>query len=81
MKTMIMTLTAALVCAGAAFAEIDMAAIDTDGDGSVSLEELLVEYPEQTGESFAALDSDSDGMLSEAELVAADEAGLLPVSE
>lgn len=56
-------------------------AVDTDGDGMVSMEEFATAYPDLTDETFAAADANADGMLDEAELAAATEAGLIPASE
>ncbi|WP_179378410.1 EF-hand domain-containing protein [Jannaschia marina] len=53
-------------------------ALDADGDGNVSLEELQTAFPDMTAESFAAMDTDADGVLSATELQDAVDAGLLP---
>lgn len=59
---------------GAAFAS-DM---DTNGDGAVSFDEMLAAYPDATEATFAAIDADASGMLSDAEIMAAQDAGLIP---
>lgn len=69
------TLILGLVGAGQAFAQAEM--LDTDGDGMVSYTELVVALPDVTEEEFNALDADQDGMLSDAEMTAAQEAGLI----
>jgi hypothetical protein len=74
MKVFALTLSAAALLAGQAFAQ-DVT--DTDGDGSYSLEELQVVYTDLSAEAFAALDSDANGLLSPEELQAALDAGTL----
>ena len=51
---------------------------DTDGNGSYSMEELLVSFPDLTAEAFAAADTDANGALSGEELKAAQAAGTIP---
>lgn len=67
----------AIGIAGAAYA--DMAELDTDGDGLVSFEEMLVAVPAVTEETFTSLDTNADGALDSDEYAAAEEAGTLPV--
>lgn len=50
---------------------------DTDGDGSYSMDELLVAYPDMTEETFASIDTDGSGDISPDELAAAIEKGVL----
>ncbi len=50
------------------------AAIDTDGDGFVSLEELTAEITAQATENFNESDTDGDGYLSEDEFLVSAEA-------
>jgi len=71
----IATTLALLTLAAPAFAQMEM---DTDGDGNVSLEELQAAYPEVGEERFTLIDTDEDGVINEAELTAAQDAGLLP---
>lgn len=52
--------------------------IDSNGDGLVTLDEAQAVYPEITAESFSAMDRNADGALDDAEIVAAQEAGMLP---
>ncbi len=52
--------------------------MDTDGDGLLSYDELLVALPELTEEVFAAMDTNEDGMVDANELAIAREAGLVP---
>lgn len=75
-------LAAVLTLTGAtAFAEVDASALDIDGDGKVSMEEMLAEFPELTADQFSAVDTDADGFLTVEEIEAGDAAGLLPASE
>lgn len=78
MKTFALTLGALTLLTTQAFAQ-DVA--DTDGDGSYSLEELQVVYPDLTAEAFAVLDIDMNGVLSAEELAAAQDAGTLVMPE
>lgn len=54
---------------------------DVDGDGMVSMEEFTAAWPDMTAETFAAADANADGALDEAEIAAAAEAGILPLTE
>ncbi|WP_425039345.1 EF-hand domain-containing protein [Primorskyibacter sp. S187A] len=58
-----------------------MAALDANGDGMLSLEEMQVGYPEVTGDAFLTMDANADGMLDTDEVTAAETAGLLPAKE
>ena len=69
-----------MLSAGAAAAQgprerPDLAAMDTDGDGAVSLEEMTAHAQSRTAERvaqmFARLDADGDGVISAAEIEAA----------
>ncbi|GAA6150177.1 EF-hand domain-containing protein [Pseudooceanicola nitratireducens] len=50
---------------------------DTDGNGTFSMEEVAVAYPELTEELFSQIDTDASGDVSQDELTAAVEAGVL----
>lgn len=67
----------ALLLAGTSFA-VAQSALDTDGDGMVSLAEVQAVVADFTEEQFAGVDTNADGMLDEAELAAAVEAGVIP---
>ena len=54
---------------------------DTDGDGMVSIAEIVAVYPDVTPEAFGAADTNGDGMLDAEEMTAAQEAGLIPAGE
>ena len=70
--------TAAILAAGAAWA--DMTAVDTDGDGMASMAEVQAVYPDVTEETFTTIDTNADTMLDDAEMQAAMDAGTLPAS-
>ena len=53
---------------------------DADGNGTYSLEELMVSYPELTAEVFTTIDSNADGAVDATELKAAQDAGTLTAS-
>lgn len=53
-------------------------AMDTNGDGMVSMEEFQSAMPEADMALFDELDADGDGLLSEDEVAAGQDAGLLP---
>lgn len=55
----------------------DETALDLDGDGMVSFEELASADPSLTHEHFSLLDADGDGALNADEVAAAIEAGHL----
>jgi Ca2+-binding EF-hand superfamily protein len=65
---------AALGFAGAAVAQ---EVADADGNGTFSMEELMVTYPNLTEEVFATVDANGDGAVDADELAAAQTAGTL----
>lgn len=74
--------TAALVLvAGAAFAQDADPMIDVNGDGFYSFPEVGSVYPDLTDADFTAMDTTGDGLLDMAEVMAAQDAGLMPVAE
>ncbi len=54
---------------------------DTDGDGMYSFEELLTAVPTLTEEAFLTIDSNGDGAVDADELAAAQESGVVPMTE
>lgn len=70
MNKILLAAVATLALSGAAFAETavvaapEFAAVDTDANGTVSLVEAQVAWPELTTEAFAAVDLDANGELS-----------------
>ena len=75
MKSILATAATVLALAAPSWAQ---SAMDTDGDGYVSMEELQTAYPDMTADNFAAMDTDADGLLSEEEVQAAQDSGALP---
>lgn len=74
------TLAAALMIAGVSTAMAqDM--IDTNEDGMITLDEVIAVYPDVTEEAFTQADTNGDGVLDADELAAAQEAGILPMSD
>lgn len=67
MKKTALTLAAFLgfAATGGALAQsLEFNALDANGDGVITLEELQVAIPDITEENFALLDTDGDGVLS-----------------
>lgn len=70
MKKLIIAMTGALLST-AAFAQgavVDIATVDTDKSGEVSLVEAQVVWPDLTEEAFKAADKDASGGLNAEEL-------------
>ena len=65
---------ALLVAATASYAqELDLGALDTDGNGTISMAEAKVAMPDLSEEDFAAADADASGELDAEELIALSE--------
>ena len=71
------TLIAFVATFGFAASSLASTVVDADGDGGFSMDEMLVAYPELTGETFLQIDADGDALVSEDELAAAIAAGLI----
>ena len=54
------------------------AQVDVNEDGVLSLEEVQAAFPDMTEDQFLTVDLNGDGMLEDAEVKAAQEAGLMP---
>jgi len=54
------------------------AQVDANEDGVLSLEEVQAVFPDMTEDQFLTVDLNGDGMLEDAEVKAAQEAGLMP---
>ncbi|MEM9473221.1 MAG: EF-hand domain-containing protein [Pseudomonadota bacterium] len=63
MKRVFAVLAVAMLAAGAAQAA-DFADVDTDADGSVSLDEAVSQMPDLTEDAFLSADANEDGALS-----------------
>lgn len=71
----------ALVLSPMAFAMSDnAAAVDTDGNGVLTIDEVQAVYPDVSQDTFSAMDTNADGALDEAEVTAAEEAGIMPTA-
>lgn len=72
----------AIAAAGLVFgtAASAMEALDTNGDGVVSYEEMLAAVPTVTEEAFITIDTNGDGTLDADEYAAAEAAGTLPMA-
>ncbi|RFP89413.1 EF-hand domain-containing protein [Rhodobacteraceae bacterium 63075] len=55
--------------------------VDADGNGVLSFDEVRAVWPDITPEVFAVMDSDADGVLTDEEVEAAQDAGMLQLSE
>lgn len=78
MKTFAMTAAALTILAAAPVAALELGVqADVDGNGTYSLQELQVAYPELTEETFAAIDANADGEADADEVKAAVDAGVL----
>ena len=56
-------------------------AIDTDGDGMYSFNEMLAVMPTLTEEVYSSVDTNADGSVDADELAAAQDAGVLPATD
>lgn len=70
-----------VLVAGVASAQEADPMIDVNGDGFYSFPEVSTVYPDLTDGDFTAMDTTGDGLLDMAEVVAAQEAGLMPMTE
>ncbi|MDC1230987.1 hypothetical protein N8140_02540 [Octadecabacter sp.] len=67
--------------AGVATAQEADPNIDVNGDGFYSFPEVGTVYPDLTDADFTAMDTTGDGLLDMAEVAAAQDAGLMPITE
>ena len=67
--------------AGVAMAQEADPNIDVNGDGFYSFPEVGTVYPDLTDADFTAMDTTGDGLLDMAEVAAAQDAGLMPITE
>ncbi len=77
-KLLIILMAAGLVLPAALSAATEA---DANGDGVLTIDEVQAVYPEVTVEIFSAMDVNADGTLDDTEVVAAQEAGLMPPSD
>ena len=55
--------------------------IDTNGDGLMTIDEIQAAYPDMDAETFSQIDANGDGAVDDAEMVAAQEQGLMPATD
>jgi hypothetical protein len=67
--------------AGVATAQEADPNIDVNGDGFYSFPEVGTVYPDLTDADFTAMETTGDGLLDIAEVAAAQDAGLMPMTE
>lgn len=73
------TFTLSALCLPAFAMGAGAAELDANGDGLLSVVEVQAVYPDVTAETFSAMDLNADGALDDAEVTAAQEAGVMPV--
>ena len=77
-----MKITGLVLASALALTAVSAAAMtvveDADGNGTYSMDEMIVSFPDLTDADFAEIDADASGEVSQEELVAAVESGLLP---
>ena len=81
--TKMMKMTAAALtafCLPAYAMGAGVADLDSNGDGLLSVTEVQAVYPDVTAEQYSAMDLNADGALDDAEVTAAQEAGMMPAS-
>ena len=82
MKTITHTALALSLLAGAALAMSQTAsAIDANGDGVLTIDELQAVHPDLDAETFSSMDLNADGTLDADEVSAAEEAGVMPTAD
>lgn len=57
------------------------AEMDLNGDGVLTLDEVQASFPEVTSDQFTVMDLNADGALDVDEIAAAQQAGLMPVTD
>ena len=72
---------AGAVALAGSMAIADIAALDTDGDGLVSFEEMIAAVPTVSEETFTTIDTNADGTLDAEEYAAEEAAGTLPPTD
>ena len=80
MKTLPLALMAGavLISAAALAADAKFQAADQDGNGVLTMAEVVIALPDTTPEAFNLADADKSGTLTEAEYITAVNEGLLP---
>lgn len=79
--TAVVSVAALIFSASAVLAMSEAAsAVDANGDGVLTIEEVQAVYPDVSAEGFSAMDLNADGALDSSEVAAAEEAGLMPAT-
>jgi hypothetical protein len=81
MRLLSITLITGALAVGSSIAlaaDAKFAAADRDGNGLLSMAEVILALPDATPEAFNSADSDENGALTEAEFVTAVADGVLP---
>lgn len=73
-------LTLSSLCVPAFAMGAGAAELDANGDGLLSVSEVQAVYPDVTVEQYSAMDLNADGALDDAEISAAQEAGVMPAA-
>ncbi len=81
MKLITLSAAAIALTAGAALAQEADPNIDVNGDGFYSFPEVGSMFPEITDVAFSAMDTTGDGLIDMAEVLAAQDAGVMPATE
>ncbi|MEP4195715.1 MAG: hypothetical protein ABJL99_08790 [Aliishimia sp.] len=72
---------AALLLSTSAYAMSETAsAVDANGDGVLTIDEVQAVYPDVSSDGFSAMDLNADGALDSSEVTAAEEAGVMPTA-
>lgn len=59
----------------------DATAVDADGDGQYTYEEVIAVYPDVTEETYMTMDANGDGTVDAEEWATAEADGMLPSEE
>lgn len=81
MRLLSITLMTGAIALGSTFviaADAKFEAADRDGNGLLSMAEVILAMPDATPEAFNSADSDENGALTETEFVTAVADGILP---
>jgi Ca2+-binding EF-hand superfamily protein len=70
MRKTLLTLAVAALAMPAVLSAATFEEVDTDADGSISMEEAMAAMPDVAAEDLQALDADGDGALSPDEFAA-----------
>lgn len=74
------TIALSSLCVPALAMGAGAAELDANGDGLLSVSEVQAVYPDVTTDQFSTMDLNADGALDDAEIVAAQEAGIMPTA-